>query len=264
MRIKLFFLLFILSFAINFSCYAKASDLQAEDSTSEEIDSKIKQEISDQKKDNEKQVDDIKVFLPSIDNIVIDTIEKNGQSIIEINSNILNQENGQALFYIKDYVKDSFIFYSSESNTFEYKNKLYSFTGNPTFRFKLRSAPEGKIDLYYDGSKIKIKSQENYVTTDLNLRIQDGAFSAIRQDSDYPINFFPSVLFKKAINSYKDYGIKSAQLLIDQNILEYQVKLNIKGKILWMFDTNFDLEAMMNASNGKISVEKPWWETFVF
>ncbi len=264
MRIKLTFILFALSFAINFSCFAKASDPQTIEAVSEEIDNKIKQEIADQKKDNEKQVTDIKEFLPSFDNIIVDTIEKNGQSIIEINSNILEQENGTPLFYIKDYTKNSFVFFVSEPNTFEYKNKLYSFTGNPIFRFKLRSAPEGKIDLSYDGSKVRIKSQQYFVTSDLNLRIQDGAFSAMKQDNDYPINFFPDILFKKVINGYKNYQIKSADLSLNKNKLEYQVTLIITGKILWMFDTNFELTAKMNANNGKILVDKPWWETFVF
>ncbi len=264
MRIRLLFILIIFSFAINFSCLAKAIDPQINEPTPEEIGNKIKQDIADQKKENEKQVAEIKDFLPALDNIIVDTIEKNGQSIVEINSSILPQENGQPIFYVKEFIKEPFVFFVSEANTFEYKNKLYSFTGNPIFRFKLKSAPDGKITLTSEGSKIKIKSQQYYVSTDLNLRIQDGAFSAMKQDNDYPINFFQDVLFKKAIDGYKDYDIKSADLSLVNNILEYQVKLNIRGKILWMFDTNFDLIAKMNANNGKISVEKPWWETFVF
>ncbi|MFA6296118.1 MAG: hypothetical protein WC663_02100 [Patescibacteria group bacterium] len=264
MRIKIIFVLIILALATNFTCFARTSDQQSNESFTEEIDNKIKQEISDQKKQNEQQVSDIKNFLPALDGIIIDTIEKNGMTIVEINSNILTQENNQPIFYVKEYIKDPFLFLASEPNTFEYKNKFYKFTDTPIFRFKLRSAPSGKIDLSYDSSKIKIKSEQNYVITDLNLRIQDGAFSAIKQDNDYPINFFADTLFKKAINGYKDYQIKSADLSLNNNILEYKVSLNISGKILWMFDTTFDLIATMNANNGKISVEKPWWETFVF
>lgn len=263
MRLKIFILAIILA-TITLPVFAKVSDEATNEVFSEEIDAKIKQEIKDAKEQNEKQIKDIINFLPKTDKIIINNIEKNGRKIIEINSNILDQENNQPIFYVKEAVKDPLILYPSESNAFEFKNNFYKFTDSPFFRFKNKNSPNGKVDFTFDGSKIKFRTEDNYVLSENNFKVQDAALYLEDKNQEYPVNYFPGAIFKKAINAYKNYEIKSANLVIENGQPEYKVNLKINGKILRLFDTSFDLKATMNIENGKITVEKPWWETFVF
>lgn len=261
MKIIIFVLII---FLITSPVFAKVTDNQTNETFSTEIESKIKQEVKNVQEQNKKQINNIKDFLPATDNLIVNSIEKNGKTIIEINSNILDQENNQPLFYVKEAIKDPFFLYAGDANTIEFKNNFYKFTDNPIFRFKNKNSPTGKVDFTFTDSKIKLKSEDNYVLSDYNFKIKDSALYLIDKNQEYPVNFFSGAIFKKAINAYKDYKIESADLIIKNGAPKYQVNLKINGKILWLFNTSFDLKASMNVENGKIEIEKPWWETFVF
>ncbi len=263
--LKKIIIIFISTLFITSSALAVAFEGAVKETIPQEDEERAKQEFEKIKNTTKKELKEIEQYLKDIENTKINISEKNGKKITEVNSDVLEQENGVPLFYDHEYTEEPFYFYAGEPNTFEFKDKLYKFTGHPIFRFRIKNAADNKVDISYQGDKIKVETQGHYVTTDRAIKIQEGAMYSVRAENiEIPINVMPEEALQKVIDGYKDYEIVEANLDFEDSNPYYFIKIKINGKLLWLFQTSFDLTAKINAENGKTEIEKPWWEPFVF
>lgn len=265
MRIKIIIISISIFLFANFTIAKISIEGTVKGAIPDEFEEKIEQEITKTKKQAKTELKAIENYIQDLENAKINIIDKNGKKIIEINSDILLQEDGHPLFYITNYIEKPFTFYPGEPHTVQFEKKFYRLTNNPIFRFKIKNAVDNKINLSFKNEKIKIKSQNSYVTTNKAVKIKDGTMYLIRtKNIEIPINILPEQAFIKTIDGYKDYEIQEANLDFENNNPYYTIKIKINGKLLWLFQTSFNLESKINAENGKTDIEKPWWESFVF
>lgn len=260
---KTFFILLILIFALSGTIsFAQISiDGAIENQVPENI--MPAKDTQFDKENAKKELAPIEKYLKKMDISKTTTIDKNGKTIYEINSDSLNQENNRPVFYVTEYSEKPFNFDPKEKDTFQTEGKLFSIN-NSIFRFKIINPQFNTIDLSFDGGKIKLKSQNNYALTENNVKLLKGLIYIVNQDEELSIKISPDDAFKRVINNYKNFEIKEFSLNIKDNTAIYTINVKINGKILWFFPTSFDLRGQVNAETGITNTKKPWWEPFVF
>ncbi|MFH1306129.1 MAG: hypothetical protein ABIH83_00525 [Candidatus Micrarchaeota archaeon] len=62
------------------------------------------------------------------------------------------------------------------------------------------------------------------------------------------------------------WQVKEMEIVQNQNRLSYKTKVNVKAKILWLFDTEYDKDVYIDADNGEVFEEQnaPWWAFLAF
>lgn len=234
--------------------------------TVEEI-KKIAEEIGG---DFAKQFGSFEKILEAVKQGDLKTVVSEGKKIIQISSEFLSQKNGKPYLKIPVPLKESIILDPTSSDFMQFTDLYFQTEGEgplPFLEVALSGYDTDQVTFQKDQDKKKVEMETENVKaqTKYRIKIDQGQIYIVKDGEEKLVKKLPAKALREIVSRFNKFSAQDIDLTVEKDRALYQIKGNIKGRILWLIPVTLNLNAKVNAESGALEeVIKPWWEIFVF
>mgnify|MGYP005838036457 CR=1 FL=1 len=127
------------------------------------------------------------------------------------------------------------------------------------------SADFVKIKKVINNQSLELISDKIVAKTKAKISLDKGKIYLDEKKDENEIKRLPSYALREVNSRYKKFKYQQISLESKDGKPVYKIKGEIDGKILWIIPIKVDMQAEYDAGKGSLdSINKPWWEIFIF